>query len=55
MALEKELITVILLRLVRRRYERGVGLFIVIYRAQEWRRLHKEELMICTPRPIMCG
>ena len=21
----------------------------------EWRRLHNEELMICTPHPILCG
>jgi len=21
----------------------------------EWRRLHNEELMICTPNPILCG
>ena len=21
----------------------------------EWRRLHNEELMICTPHPVLCG
>jgi len=21
----------------------------------EWKRLHNEELMICTPHPILCG
>jgi hypothetical protein len=23
--------------------------------AEEWRKLHNEELMICTPYPILCG